>query len=454
MDFYNVFNERYAQIANGDTIYPRYKCEILSHSEDVIRTISDDMIDLNSSSMSFNLAQGTRRSCTLVVIDPTGRLLPTISNSSMWFTQKLKLYAGLHDIERGDTYWFAQGVYYVTNPTLDRGGKKVTLNCVDKFGLFDGSLNRNQLNGSYTIPAGSLASDAIRDILMLDMGGYVCDPRQAILDRSVYETYLPYDIVKSPGEFMGAFLTEIATVLGCNTYYDTDGHFCMQKVSESMPYAFAGASWTFHDGEAGYDSVTNTIDLVNAINIVKVVSSNVNSANYYSYEAKNVNPRSPLNIGAIGDKSMYIESATIFSAQNAKEYAELLLTQRSMLTATLSFDTAMLPHLDVDMVINISDKHFGYERERFVIKELTVPLGYNSPMRITASNVGMLPGYELIQSEAANSAPESISFGLYDKYGDAVTDISSNTLYVLGTSIYVSAYSTEEMDDFIDEVLN
>lgn len=430
MEYTNVFGSSYINAASAPIIYPKFKIEILDQNENAISEITQNISKDSSGSISINYQPGVRRSCSVTLIDNEGTLLPKSENGLFWIGRKFKVYVGLattrHIAEdtnllwsydpanvflygdnltdtllagtqvtsEEDIYWFSQGVFYLTNPSAMRNlsNHTVTLNGVDKFGFLGAELGYNQLASSYTIPAGSTIYNVINEILSIDIGnGYVVDPITPILDPLNINVVLPYDINKASGSYFGEIIIELAKILGSDVFYDTDGRLNLINATADISYSQKSSVWDFTDILPEYSGAGLNFDFVNAINVVKVVSDNTNGA-IIEYTAENNNPSSSTRIEIIGKKIYPIVNSSYVSDQNgAKDYAEYLLNIKSIIQTKIDFNSSLLPHLDVNNVVSVSDDYFDYVQQRFIIQSITIPLNTNSLMTISASNVADLP---------------------------------------------------------------
>jgi len=430
MEYTNVFNSNYIAMASSSVIRPKFKIEILGQNENAIMEITQNISKDSSGSISINYQQGVRRSCSLTLIDNDGILIPKSENGLFWIGRKFKLYIGLEGrINKGtgtpflwgekqedtilvsstddvklmvnqdtifetDTYWFSQGVFYLTNPSAMRDLSKhtITINGVDKFGFLGAELGYNQITTSYSILAGATIYNVIREILSLDIGnGYVIDPIPPVLDPLYMDVILPYDINKASGSYFGEIIIELAKILGSDVFYDTDGRLNLVSAVSDISYSQKASVWEYTDVLPEYSGAGLDFDFVNAINVVRVISDNVNGA-ILEYTAENNNPLSSTRIELIGRKSYPVQNSSyVFDQSGAKDYAEYLLNIKSIIQTKLDFKSSLLPHIDVANVVGITDSYFDYVQQRFIIQSITMPLSTNSLVSISASNVSDLP---------------------------------------------------------------
>lgn len=140
--------------------------------------------------------------------------------------------------------------------------------------------------------------------------------------------------------------------------------------------------------------------MVNAVTVYTNISakdSEGNDIENVSYTAYNTNPISPLNIRSIGIRRMesveinYIDELTPEKMkQRCKENAEYLLKRKSMQQLSISFNSIIIPHLDVNNVVTITDSAKELKSERFIIQSITIPLSA-SEMNIQAVSITSLP---------------------------------------------------------------
>ena len=118
MDFYDRVDENYLNMIKRPMHLWRVKLELLDHYENTIKCIETDIDYSNAGSISGNNAQGTRKSCSVTLINVDLSYIPN-EDSPFWFNRKFRLYIGLvdnrhykqgdtqvHWTNEADTYWF------------------------------------------------------------------------------------------------------------------------------------------------------------------------------------------------------------------------------------------------------------------------------------------------------------------------------------------------------------
>ena len=68
----------------------------------------------------------------------------------------------------------------------------------------------------------------------------------------------------------------------------------------------------------------------------------------------------------------------------------MLLHRQTMVGATLNFSSPIIPHIDVNKTVRITDEYQNIDNELFVVQSVTIPLGAGA-MQISATNINWLP---------------------------------------------------------------
>lgn len=398
MDYFNKIDDIYLATLTKQNINIRFRIDLLDWTEEnILKEITDNII-MGSGTLSINYQPGIRRtfSCDIANID--GEFTPSFRTGTLYATTKLKLYIGLRSYLNDDTYWFSQGVFLLTDVVNKSSGsnKIVTINAIDKFGIFGSELGYMQLQGDYKIEKETKIYSIIKDILSLDMeNGYVIDCIKPFLDPIYKDEIMPYTLIKNKGEQMADVLITLANILGCNIYYDVEGVLTFSSGTDDCTYAREGVIYIFNEQSAGMSDFDLKIDYGSIVNSVTVVGTNVNDK-VYSYTARNTDPFSPTRIEYVGLKECEpIESSMVYNEDRAKEYALYMLKRRSILQNILSFRSTPIPHLDVDKVIQITNSEYNFFESRFIIQSLQFPISTSEEITLETSNTAELPYFEL-----------------------------------------------------------
>lgn len=434
MEYYNVNTPEYRKALKRNLI-TRYllKLELLTYYETPIGDITKEIGIDAKGQININYNQLTRRSCSLNIANVEGKYLPS-PNSPIWYNRKFKLLVGIMT-HTGDIYWFSQGVYLIVSAHAN--AHTVSIEAVDKGGALDGTLKTNMADVQYIAKKGMSITDTIRDTLSLNMGGIgitningamgganiAIDPIPPLIDMRYNEQKLKTDVSVDENNYIGDLLISVANSYGADIYYDTQGHLRLDAMADLFiveGYRYMAHQWDFVDlSQPDYVYEFNAINavtvytnlsaksqaLANAQKEKDVIGDGDPDSSYaldnikvknISYTAYNINPRSPASVAAIGVRRMdsqeidYMDTTQSDMEARAQQYAIMLLQKESIKGMNVSFNCPIIPHLDVNQTIGLSDEYQGIENGTFVVQSITLPLGAES-MKITATNVNWLP---------------------------------------------------------------
>ena len=170
-----------------------------------------------------------------------------------------------------------------------------------------------------------------------------------------------------------------------------------ERTSMVMHYTgeYGAYNLAYQDVVGVAQSLNTTVEDVLLASEINSDTDDIKVANV-SYTAYNTNPRSPLQIGAVGIRRMqnqeidYIDTSQSDMEARCQQYAVMLLQKESLRGMNISFNCPIIPHLDVNKTIGLTDEYQGIDNGTFVIQSITIPLSSNS-MKISATNINWLP---------------------------------------------------------------
>lgn len=432
-EYFNVSTADYITALKTNSI-TRYlmKIELLTYYETAIGDITKELCIDAQGQININYQQMTRRSCSLTVANVDQKYVPS-PNNPIWYQRKFKLWIGVED-NHGDIYWWSQGVYYVLSATGN--AHSLSIEGIDKGGALDGTLKTNMAEAQYIVEAGCSIADIVKDTLGLNIGNneeivhsaiygaanLPIDPIVPLVDITYNKQTIEADISVDANNYLGDLLVSLADSYGADIYYDRQGHLRLESLADIFyidGYRRLGHQWDFIDLSSNYSDANYeyTFDGVNAVTVYTNLSADVialanaqteaktgeNNPNTddikvknVSYTAYNTNPRSPLQIGAVGIRRMqnqeidYIDTTQSDMEARCQQYAVMLLQKESLRGMNISFNCPIIPHLDVNKTIGLTDEYQGIDNGTFVIQSITIPLSSNS-MKISATNINWLP---------------------------------------------------------------
>lgn len=466
-EFYDKLSPAYSTIMKYPAHVYRFKIELLDHSE---RGLGEIIRDVDSSSIgeiNINRQQGLRRSCSFTLIDVDKRYLPSIDNH-FWYNRKFKLYIGT--VINDDIYWFSQGVF--VTQTASAVHHSVSISAVDKFGFLDGTLNVHMLQNTYEVEVGVGIGECVRNILMLETGNSTpIDTIEPIIDPDFENIKLINEIVLDAGQYLGEALTQIATTLGADLFYDRYGRLNLTRVfNDDLPswYIHKGELWHFNDAKVNYIEPSLNYDF-DGINCVTVTIDNGNDTTkeLVSYTAINDNPRSPVAISAVGyrcnkdEPVIYIPAGDIDEKdsplEKCRQHAEYVLLQHTCMSTPLSFKCPIMPHLDVDETISITDSYYDWEEKTFLIQSISIPFGVGE-MDISAINVQWLAtdtdSASITLQKGSQAMPVftvsyDIGIGTKGKTPNSYSDVAGTCIMLADNSGF--EHPTKEFINWIDD---
>lgn len=168
-------------------------------------------------------------------------------------------------------------------------------------------------------------------------------------------------------------IKELAESHNYEVYFDATGYLAMREFrdpSEESPLLTIKSG---QDGQlASYEKSTSDANIYNSV-IVLGESSNTEVANVYA-TAKNNDPRSPTSIDKLGERTHRYSSAFIEKESQAQELANSLLSVGAAESYELSFETLLMPWLEVGEVLGWDDPEGERTFARFLLTDIDLPL--------------------------------------------------------------------------------
>ncbi|MCL2019273.1 MAG: hypothetical protein FWG70_05870 [Oscillospiraceae bacterium] len=389
MEYYNIYNHNYIRVAKRQKKYPRTKIEILDHLEFTLGDISRDVIT-ESDNISYIYNQGVQGRFSFSVLDYNKKYFSTDSGTPLlWFGRKVKIYKGLIDEENGDIYWWSLGVFIITKVTRRHG--ILSVEGVDKFGLFTADTGFSLLDSNIKAEAGRTVGDIITSLAGRDMGGgRITDPKPPLIDRRVINITNPQNLEFSSGCYTGDALIGIANMCKCRIFYDRNGYLRVTDGSLGYLYSTAAQVWSFDKSTtAEYINSSLSFDFTKVINRITVTVENSISGKVYTSTAINNEPRSPMSVGRIGFKTgKPIENIYGYDQSGVDALADFYLGIKSVLGVRIPLKTVLIPHLCINDVVMLTDNDYNFDDARLLINEIVIK---GSDMTVSLVNLDHLP---------------------------------------------------------------
>lgn len=406
MEYFNQITSEYKRTIESGNCFYKIRLELLTYYESTIGEITKDVSDENTGQININYNQLTRRSCNLTLANIDPKYNPA-SDNEFWQNRKFKLWIGVVS-SNWNVYWWSMGIFIAKD--VSGNFATVQINAVDKGGLLDGTLKTNVTESQYIIRIHSNVLQIIRDTLSINpnetselsvyQGGwtnYLVDPIPPLVDVSFRDTWTESEISIDSGVPLGNLFTLLAENYEADVYYNQNGNLRFEPLiagNRIGGYMYLGSLWDFSTDKPIYSNseLTCNFDGENTV----TVYTNASNLENVSYTAYNNNPISPLRTAVAGIRRMasqeitYVDTTKEDMLVRCKQYADYLLIKNSMQGMTVNFNSPIIPHLDVNKTITITDEFYKFNRDKFVIQSLSIPLSANA-MKITATNVSWLP---------------------------------------------------------------
>ena len=385
MEYYDKYDSGYIKALNSGKVIYRTMVKVLNWQEEIIGDITEKC-DLEASSLSISLSNGCRRSGTLCLVNDNGDL-DVNENKLLWVMRKWQIFKGVES--GGNVYWFSLGIFVTTSISGTKSSPIVSIS--DKYSVLNGDTKLGLTEAQLQIPDSEslelLANKSIRfinvlrDLLQQPIGnGYILDDKEPICDPEFDDMRLQKQVIVSEGFYPGKVIEEISQTAMYNAYYDTYGRLRVVR-NLSDDYYFLAPIFTFDKSNSS--NAESNYSFTDIYNAQTVEGSNVDGI-VYRHTAKNDNPRSPIRISLIGERRDKKETiANGDSYRKCEMYANYLLKRKTAARMTITFETMVIPHIDVDKPI-IKDS------SKYIVQSADFPLA-GGAMKISACPIEYIP---------------------------------------------------------------
>ena len=410
-EYFNQHSNAYdSALSNLNNNY-RIRLEILTDEETVIGEITKDLSLTATGQITINYEQITRRSCSLSLINVDNKYIPT-KNSPFWLNRKFKLWLGL--VVGKDTYWWSQGIFYTVSANAT--GRILSIEGVDKGGALDGTLKLNMTEAQYQFKRGKALTEMIKQTLALDVGNPYgannspigfggnrpIDSQPPLIGIEYYGFNTVADISIDANSYISEMFVNMAELYAADCYYNTNGNLVFEQHIDSYGYNYVPTQWSFTDLSSTFEDVNYEYSYEGE-NVVTVYTNTTEAGvRNVAWTAYNTNPLSPLNVATGIRRAPHIEIPYYHNEQlpqdqqeaqqikDCRSTANHYLLANSMLGMTLNFNAPIIPHMDVNKTIQISDQYADIEDGIYVVQSITIPLS-SDKMQISATNINWLP---------------------------------------------------------------
>lgn len=356
------------------------------HSDETVRQDLTPYL-LEGGQLTINNENGVRRKLSIELSNREHWISSPVSGF-LWKGSKFKLEICVKSASAECVY--PAGIFLLNEFEMPHShtNNKISIELIDKFGGLDGTVGGKIVDALYI----GRNSNIKQVILGLLNGERVAGERyefKTIMFPIEYENETtPFTISKSAdsNSSIGEVIKELVEIINLNVYYDVYGRMCFSEKSENVLTNMKPSIWEFCDEDYYYESPSMRVEMQSVVNVVMVQGANINGS-IVNTTAKNVNPKSPTNISVFEPTMCRIVDENISSTSSAQARANYELFKRSLLPLSVTFNTMVVPMIDVDEVVSITDSYYKFRQTRFLINSISIPISTVPKMKMSVTNL-------------------------------------------------------------------
>lgn len=356
---------------------------------------------LSDGTITHNWQNGKRTSATVTLSNVDGEY--DFNFNKVWFGQEIALDEGLILSDGETEFYIQQGVFLIDTPKEEIMPSKrtVTYGLVDKVAALDGTLGGN-LDGTYQVDVGTNIFEPITALLAEDKGnGYPIDriapvfteyynsKTQELTDGSTVSMALsPYTLTVDGGKTLWDVISGLAGMVNAWVGYDETGALRIDPSQDDILDSEKPVLWDFSMNEAELLGMAYTVKNTEVYNDYIVVGDQLSDNSQPKGRAQIFDSRSPVDINAIGRKTIRVQQSGFATDTQCKDYAEWMVKRSSVLQRAVSISCSQMFHIRGNELITLTrtDKQ-GNPTERHLIQGFSRPLAAAGAMTINATAV-------------------------------------------------------------------
>ena len=351
--------------------------------------------------ITHNWQNGRRTSASVTLSNVDGAF--DYNFNTVWFGQEIALDEGLVLSDGVTEFYIQQGVFLIENPqeSVQPTGRTASYSLVDKTAALDGSLG-GKLEGTYQVNAGNNIFSPIASLLAeVKANGYPVD-RVAPVFTEYYNgltqelpdgttesmVNAPYTLTVEGGQTKWDVIAGLAAMVNAWVGYDETGALRLDPSQDDILDSDKPVLWDFSMDEAELCGLTYAVKNTEVYNDIIVVGDMLDDNSQPKGRAVIADPKSPVDINAIGRKTLRIQKAGFGSDQQCKDFAEWQVKRSSVLQRAVTISCSQMFHIRGNELVTVvrTDKA-GSPKERHLIQGFSRPLAANGAMAITATSV-------------------------------------------------------------------
>lgn len=361
---------------------------------------------ISDGSITHNWQNGRRTNATVTIDNVDGAY--DYSFTTIWFGQEIALDEGMVLSDGVTEFYIQQGVFLIETPSesVRPGQRTVSYSLVDKVAALDGTLGGN-LEGTHQVAVGTNIFTPIASILAEDKGnGYPIDnvtpvftefyngKTQTLPDGTVVNmTDAPYTLTidGTDGTVWGV-VSGLAGMVNGWVGYDETGALRIDPSQDDILDSDKPVLWDFSTDEAELLGMTYSVKNTEVYNDYIVIGEALTDGTQPCGRAEVLDPRSPVDIHAIGRKTIRVSQTGFGTNQQCQDYAAWMLKRSAVLQRAVSISCSQILHIHGNDLVTITrtDKQ-GSPKERHLIQGFSRPLASTGEMTINAVSVNDFP---------------------------------------------------------------
>ena len=355
--------------------------------------------------INYNWQNGRRASATVTLDNVDGQY--DYAFNKVWFGQEIALDEGLVLSDGETEFYIQQGIFLIDTPTetVKPNTRTVTYNLVDKAAALDGTMG-GKLEGTYQVPVGTNIFTPITALLGTDKGNGQPIDRVAPVYTEYYNgitqtlpngttadvTDSPYTLTVDAGGTIWDVVSGLAGMVNGWVGYDETGALRIDPSQDDILDSEKPVAWEFRMDEAELLGMAYTVKNADVYNDYIVVGDQMDDYSQPKGRAMIYDPASPVDINAIGRKTIRVEQSGFGTDKQCRDYAEWMVKRSSVLQRAVSISCSQMFHIHGNELVTIcrTDKP-GNPVERHLVQGWSRPLSGNGEMQINCTSVHDFP---------------------------------------------------------------
>ena len=326
----------------------------------------------------------------------------------VWFGQEVALDEGMILSDGATEFYIQQGIFLIETPTetVKPNERTVTYNLVDKTAALDGTLGGN-LDGTYQVMVGTNIFTPIAALLAEDKGnGYPIDritpvfteyynnKTQELPDGTVASMVLsPYTLtVDGTDGTVWDVASGLAAMVNGWIGYDETGALRIDPSQDDVLDTDKPVEWAFSMAEAELLGMTYSVKNTEVYNDYICVGEAISGGAQPGGRAQILDPRSPVDINAIGRKTIRISQVGFATNTQCEDYAVWQIKRSAVLQRAVTISCSQILHIHGNNLVTLTrNDRPGNPTERHLVLGFSRPLVSTEPMTINAVSVNDFP---------------------------------------------------------------